>query len=588
MKRMRTYLASALLVAAAASAAQAAQTPRILTDKSNKVPACVSPSRLMAFVKSRHKTLPAKLNGIAAAYKAHGDELNVRWDYAFYQMIVETNWLRFYAPGGRPGDVSPSQNNFAGLGATGKRAPGESFASVDKGVEAHLHHMMLYAGTPVENPVADRTKLVTDLILPWAQSLKRPVTFTDLTTRWAPGSRHYSKAIESVATMFRDGYCKGAAPAEEEQQVAVADEAAPAKPAKPAKPAAKVAALKVAQIKVPVEKPAADDVAAEAEPAAPAAEAQVNEAPAETVAVPAAAPAPEAEVAEVAPVTEPAANDEPALAGPALKAAASAEPAAVAQAEEQPPASEAPARVAAEPAKPKGKPAAPAVSAVAGKVIEADSPEAENLQAAATVTEPAEPKAEPDAAADIAKLDNAEALPEAEAQQIAEIAPPDEGDGEGGAVEVTRKPAAKAVAKAATAMFKTASAGDIPAFKSKAPLAKAVATPAETDTAATVDAAPEDAAANTQTAALSVVPDNPAPQGNCKVFTASYGGGMSILIQSPEDGRMRFTALTVNEAKADTQAKAFINVYAKAGKQIGSFGTQNEALTKAFELCPEG
>ena len=61
-----------------------------------------------------------------------------------------------------------------------------------------------------------------------------------------------------------------------------------------------------------------------------------------------------------------------------------------------------------------------------------------------------------------------------------------------------------------------------------------------------------------------------------------------MLFRSPDGDRTKFTALTVNEAKADAQAKAFINVYAKGGQKIAQFGTQNEALTKAFELCPEG
>ena len=56
-----------------------------------------------------------------------GEMLGLRWDFAFYQMIVETGALSYWR-GNRAGDVKPAQNNFAGLGATGKGERGESFA----------------------------------------------------------------------------------------------------------------------------------------------------------------------------------------------------------------------------------------------------------------------------------------------------------------------------------------------------------------------------------------------------------------------------------------------------------------------------
>ena len=43
-------------------------------------------------------------------------------------MMLETGALRF------TGDVRPRQNNFAGLGASGGGAHGESFADVSTGV----------------------------------------------------------------------------------------------------------------------------------------------------------------------------------------------------------------------------------------------------------------------------------------------------------------------------------------------------------------------------------------------------------------------------------------------------------------------
>ena len=84
----------------------------------------------MAFLRSQNDRLDGKYQNIAADYKKHGEALNIRWDFAFYQMLLETNYLKFRRGDGSPGDVKPKQNNFAGLGATGNGVPGESFPDV--------------------------------------------------------------------------------------------------------------------------------------------------------------------------------------------------------------------------------------------------------------------------------------------------------------------------------------------------------------------------------------------------------------------------------------------------------------------------
>ena len=600
MMRMRTPVIAAFVVLTSASAVQATTaTPAILMTKANKVPACTTPERLMAFVGGRNKAVPPKLHEIAADYKRHGEELQVRWDYAFFQMIVETNWLKFYAPGGKPGDVSPGQNNFAGLGATGHRAPGESFASVDRGVLAHLQHVRLYSGDPVENPVAERTKLVTDLILPWAQSLKRPVTFTDLTRKWAPSGHSYSDAIENVASIFRAGYCTGKATDVPADETAKADTAGAD---------AEVAAAEHA-----------------AQPVAKAKGAAKTLVKMEAAAVDSDADTPDAPAVDVAE-----ASDAPALAGPAMKKIA-AKPATaklvanmpnvnrggISDAADEAPATE---TAGATPAKPAAAaPAAkgladkvpaqtqPAIKTAAAKAVVIIPPKAESVAqaedtvdvvspAAGKVVSSAKAPAKLAVAATVTKP-QAELVAEADASQAgttqAETTASVEG-GEGGGTEASPPeiPAKKAATVVAASAVKkalvAASADSLPAVKASAPAAvETTAESAETVVAATTETTSEDATKNTQLASLTV-PANPVPGKNCKVFTASYGGGKSVLIKSLEGDRTRFTALTVNEAKAETQAKAFINVYAKGGQKIAEFGTQNEALTQAFQLCPEG
>ena len=65
----------------------------------------------------------------------------VNHDILFAQMMKETGFLKF------GGDVKPEQNNFAGIGATGNGAPGNSFPSVEIGIRAVVQHLKAYAST---------------------------------------------------------------------------------------------------------------------------------------------------------------------------------------------------------------------------------------------------------------------------------------------------------------------------------------------------------------------------------------------------------------------------------------------------------
>ncbi|MEL6287606.1 MAG: glucosaminidase domain-containing protein [Pseudomonadota bacterium] len=201
-------LTAVAVVALPATLSTAAVTPAIQLSGKNTVPACVTPARLMAFLKRRNKRLPKRFQSVGAEYKRHGIDLGIRWDYAFFQMIVETNYLKYKRANGSWGDVRPNQNNFAGIGATGGGVRGEFFRSVSDGVRAHIQHIKMYSGVRIDRPVAKRTRKVQDWMLPWARGFNRPVTFTDLTKKWSPSDRGYSNDIEQVAVRFRKIYCK--------------------------------------------------------------------------------------------------------------------------------------------------------------------------------------------------------------------------------------------------------------------------------------------------------------------------------------------------------------------------------------------
>src|SRR5262245_22684312 len=183
--------------------AGAATLPEIRTSARNPLPDCVTPGRLTEYLRSRNPDLNPRYDGVATEYMRLGERLGVRWDFAFYQMILETGSLS-YRRGNRAGDVKAAQNNFAGLGATGGGEPGESFKDIPTGVRAHLEHLLLYSGERLDNPVADRTRKVQEwgVLTKWHSRFTRAITFADLAQQWAPGSTSYARMLDGIAERF--------------------------------------------------------------------------------------------------------------------------------------------------------------------------------------------------------------------------------------------------------------------------------------------------------------------------------------------------------------------------------------------------
>lgn len=207
---MKFRAASLGLLALVVPAAAGAQNlPPIKVASGNAVPECVTPGRLTAYLKARNSALDRRFAGVATEYMRHGTELGLRWDYAFFQMIVETGNLSYQRGNGKPGDVKPSQNNFAGLGATGRGAPGEAFPDVPTGVKAHLQHVLMYSGDRIDDAVAERTRKVQEwgVLTSWQKTFKGPITFADLTRKWAPTDRSYATTIAAVAKRFNEEFC---------------------------------------------------------------------------------------------------------------------------------------------------------------------------------------------------------------------------------------------------------------------------------------------------------------------------------------------------------------------------------------------
>jgi hypothetical protein len=434
----------------------AADLPGIKVGRSNPVPECVTPGRLMAYLKSRNGELDPRYAGIATEYMRIGEQLGLRWDYAFYQMILETGSLS-YRRGNHAGDVRPSQNNFAGLGATGRGEHGESFHDISAGVRAHLEHLLLYAGDRIDNPVAERTRKVQEwgVLTEWHRGFTRPITFADLAAKWAPGTNSYRRMIEGIAESFQE-FCRRPDPRPE-----LVEEARGTR-----------------------EKRLADAKPAETKPDR----------------------TPGGELAQRAIEVGKATNDD-------QRSGLGGQP-----------------------------PSDPAATAQSGSVPfrVLNSPSAETFKEAAHVV--AGPRTDADGAA------VRTGAPESMAQ------------------DASRKASGLATGSTAKA---TASAG-----RAEKP-------------ASTGDRTFQTASALGGAAKAAAAPP-PSSGQKCRVWTASYGGQKALIIKSQVDKVVNYTVLDVNEGAESREAEAFISAYAKNGAVAGQFGSQAQALEKAFELCPEG
>jgi N-acetylmuramoyl-L-alanine amidase len=149
---------------------------------------------LDTFVKAINPKAPL----LGEYYIELGEAYNIRGDVAFAQAIHETNYFRF------TGGVKPSQNNYAGIGATGGEVRGATFATPEEGVLAHIQHLYAYANRkplPTTYPKVDpRFDFVIRGIAPG---------WIDLNGRWAvPGTQYgqlilkiYEKMLEETITV---------------------------------------------------------------------------------------------------------------------------------------------------------------------------------------------------------------------------------------------------------------------------------------------------------------------------------------------------------------------------------------------------
>lgn len=144
--------------------------------------------QLMMFLKANNESALKQFPDIPKLYREEGMIEGVNYDIAFCQMCFETNFLRF------GGDIKPTQNNFASIGAVGGSQEAASFPSARIGVRAHIQQLKAYASTEpiVQEIVAPRFRFIRRGIAP---------TVEQLSGRWSADLR-YGIKIMAVLRRF--------------------------------------------------------------------------------------------------------------------------------------------------------------------------------------------------------------------------------------------------------------------------------------------------------------------------------------------------------------------------------------------------
>ncbi|MDQ8699450.1 glucosaminidase domain-containing protein [Hyphomicrobium sp. LHD-15] len=559
MTRSRSMVLGLALVAGlgASAAGASPNLPEIRTSRQNIVPACVTPERLMAFLQRRNGNLSPRFRDIASHYKRHGEAWGVRWDYAFFQMAIETNFLTYRAPSGRMGDVDPKQNNFAGIGTTGGGVPGDSFPDVSTGVLGQIQHLVVYSGEMIPKPVAPRTQLKQEHILEKSRELKRPVRFSDLARRWAADPK-YAGSIEWVAQQFRTQYCP--ANGRPQQMAPQEIEVLPWQD----KPPAHAKGRDRASLPAPPAQDAASPVRtvwSRDQKGAPEATAKTAKAP--DVKQPPAKKS-TVSIAKVQPVQRVQPVAVAAAAGPVQDARAARAPTG-AVVEGAP-----------------GEPVAtlPARDSTEGNVT-VDQPSGEPESSFALFTPPA--------ALASATLPSASprtvATRQADAHQTQGGQVPSDqaaASNDQGSAEIGRELAGPPAPPATSVAASTAMGPPVAALTSDRPAAPPAETEAPGPLASLLGGGNGAASkpAFDPPSGLGVKP------GRCVVETARYGGDTTVLVKAQQGAKVHYIALSVIDGFEDSMTKSFLSSRGEGGEVLGTFPSRDQALAQAKTLCP--
>ncbi len=167
-------------------------------DTSNFTPimgtATITAQQMKAYLLSVNPSATEYLE-LADIFLKEGAVEGVRGDIAFAQSLLETGNFKF------GGDVSPEQNNFSGLGATGNGVAGNSFDTMELGAMAQIQHLKAYACTEdlVQVCVDTRFKYVERNVAPFVEWLG--IQENPKGKGWASGADYGTKILDIMEKM---------------------------------------------------------------------------------------------------------------------------------------------------------------------------------------------------------------------------------------------------------------------------------------------------------------------------------------------------------------------------------------------------
>lgn len=170
------------------------KSPEITLSRKIMAPGMITSSELASFfMKQNPEANKEEVEELAQFYVYEGLQEGVNYSLAFCQMCLETGFLRF-------GNlVTPQMHNYCGLGAMDQEHPGESFATMQLGVRAHIQHLQAYGTT-------EEQKLKQELVDPrynWVHKTKYIQDLWGLSGSWATDPE-YSNKIESIMCKLED------------------------------------------------------------------------------------------------------------------------------------------------------------------------------------------------------------------------------------------------------------------------------------------------------------------------------------------------------------------------------------------------
>lgn len=137
--------------------------------------------------------LNCSMKDIVEYYYDEAEKEGVRPDLAFCQAIVETGSFRF------SGTVRPNQNNFCGLGTTGKGVHGAKFGTAREGVRAHIQHLLAYCQK--DKPKGKIVDPRYDLVHKIRMSRGLITNWYGLNGTWAMGANYCEKIMAQYYAM---------------------------------------------------------------------------------------------------------------------------------------------------------------------------------------------------------------------------------------------------------------------------------------------------------------------------------------------------------------------------------------------------